>query len=173
MKKHLLQLFFSIILTAIVNSAYAATFTAVQTGLWKDPATWGTVSTIPAKGDVAFIASPFTVTYACNTPNGDGGENWSNPFIYVSGVLIFTESAGSGTSPVLDNRADIYVLSGGVFEDNTSDGIFTLPLSGTHIYFFNSAKLTVNRPMVLVIPYFKVTWRSLRLIKILHYMKVP
>lgn len=54
------------VLAAMATAAPAAVYTAVQSGAFNTPATWGEAILFPGNGDTANIGAPHTVTAGAN-----------------------------------------------------------------------------------------------------------
>jgi fibronectin-binding autotransporter adhesin len=135
-----------LLLSSVVTSIYAVTYTSVQSGNWNDPATWGTstVDDVPGAGgpagtrtgDIVVIATGHTVT----VPSTNSGEfpvtmltsTWS-----IAGLTIQTGATVQyNRSITFEAAANPFVMqSGSTLNFNTAIGSQqTLLFKGTETF---------------------------------------
>lgn len=128
-KGYLLALVFGILLIGFLSSqdAHAATFIAVQSGNWNNPATWG--GTLPADADTKII--PVGVTVTVSSPV----TNTGTVTIQNTGTLVISNSGGTGITNVfgtIDNSGSIKIQNAGVGSNGVDNsGTIIIQSSGT------------------------------------------
>ena len=166
---------FLFILLLSCSNIFAVTRTAVVTGSWFTPATWG--GTVPQTADIAVIPAGITVTIDVGAGSGSNVP-WNNSgAIKVSGKLIL-----KGNDPFFSNPCTLEVLSGGELNDNTfnnqylftqvsylkvytggkctSAGLTSIIFNGNYIAEYDFPTTTMNGPFTVTVAGGQVTFSA-------------
>jgi hypothetical protein len=143
-----------------VSTIHAASFTAVQNGLWDSPATWGETVVIPEYTDDVTIPVGIIVTL-------DHDLGLYSGHLTINGTLNVVDSQGLTSLGIVDNygtfnaTSPAYYVNGGTFNNNGTfsstvlfhnEGLANNSVTGTMtlgLFVENSAGATINNAGVI------------------------